>query len=136
MEWSGGCLCGAIRYRASADPLWASYCHCGMCRKVSGAPFMAFVEFPQGTVTWTNGEASRYRSSDGVERRFCSTCGSSLTFEAGELMFIALGSLDHPEQVTIERHCYASARLPNLKMADGLPEFPGPFGGKGGLPID
>ena len=49
MDWTGGCLCGSIRYRASDAPHWASYCHCGMCRKVSGAPFMGFVEFPEGT---------------------------------------------------------------------------------------
>jgi hypothetical protein len=136
MDWTGGCLCGAVRYRSRQPPQWASYCHCGMCRKVSGAPFMAFVQFPDGALRWTDGEVNSYESSDGVVRRFCGACGSSLTFEADGLTFIALGSLDHPEQVEVERHCYTKFRLPGLKMADGLPEFPGSFGGKGGRPID
>jgi hypothetical protein len=136
MEWTGGCLCGAIRYRASDAPQWASYCHCGMCRKVSGAPFMGFVEFPAGTLQWAQGQPSQYRSSDGVIRRFCRNCGSSLTFEADGMVFISLGSLDFPEHVVVERHCYTKDRLPGIELADGLPEFPGPFGGKGGRPND
>ncbi len=136
MEWTGGCLCGRVRYRASERPHWASYCHCGMCRKVSGAPFMGFVEFPGGTLEWLGEEANRYESSAGVIRRFCGTCGSSLTFDADGMVFIALGSLDHPERVTVERHAYAASRLPGLKFADDLPEFLGPVGGKGGRPVD
>ncbi len=106
-----------------------------MCRKVSGAPYMAFVEFPEGALEWTQGERSRYASNEGVARGFCGECGSSLTFEADGLVFMALGSLDHPENVEVQRHCYTKFKLPGIKLADGLPEFPGPFGGKGGFPI-
>ncbi len=136
MDWTGGCLCGAIRYRASAAPTWASYCHCGMCRKVSGAPFMGFVEFGDGTFEWTNGTPAVYESSENVLRRFCATCASALTFEADGLVFITLGSLDHPDQVNVERHAYAATMLPGLRFADDLPRFPGPVGGKGGRPAD
>ncbi len=79
MEWTGGCLCGAVRYRASQTPDYARYCHCGMCRKVSGAPFTGYAEFPEAVFEWVEGEPSQYRSSEGVIRRFCSTCGSALT---------------------------------------------------------
>ena len=136
METTGGCLCGEIRYRASEGPVWASFCHCGMCRKVSGAPFMSFVEFADGVFAWTKGEASQYVSSGGVVRRFCRNCGGSLTFEMDGRTFISLGSLDHPEAVEIQRHCYTRFRLPNVKMADGLPEFEGPAGSTGGKPVD
>ena len=136
MDWTGGCLCGSVRYRAGRAPHWASYCHCGMCRKASGAPFMGFVQFPEGSFEWVQGQAGQYRSSDGVTRRFCSTCGSSLTFEADGMVFISLGSLDRPEDVTVKRHCYTKTRLPGLELADGLPQFPGPVGGKGGRQID
>ena len=37
--FEGGCLCGAVRYRAIAAPIRAVICHCSMCRKHSGAPF-------------------------------------------------------------------------------------------------
>jgi len=136
MEWTGGCLCGSIRYRASDAPQWASYCHCGMCRKFSGAPFTGFVEFPEGAFELVQGQLNQYQSSNGAIRRFCGNCGSSLTFEPEGMVFISLGSLDFPELVAVERHCYTKTRLPGIELADGLPQFPGLVGGKGGLPID
>ena len=39
---TGGCQCGAVRYRLDAAPTGASVCHCRMCQKAGGAPFMAF----------------------------------------------------------------------------------------------
>lgn len=107
-----------------------------MCRKASGAPFAAFVEFPEGAFEWIQGKPDQYRSSTGVIRRFCGNCGSSLTFETDGMLFISLGSLDFPEHVVVERHCYTRARLPGIELGDGLPQFPGPFGGKGGREID
>jgi hypothetical protein len=136
MEWTGGCLCGQVRYRAKAAPAYASYCHCRMCQKVSGAPFMGFVEFSEGTVEWTSGNPDRYRSSDAVIRRFCGACGSSLTFETDGVLFVTLGSLDAPEQVTVDCHTYTKTRLPGIVLNDRLPHFSGPAGGKGGRPID
>lgn len=132
MEWTGGCLCGAVRYRADEVPDYASYCHCSMCRKASGAPFSAFVQFREGSVTWTEGEPATYVSSKGVRRRFCGHCGSSLTFEAEGILFLTLGSLDQPDKVTFVRHTYTRSRLPGMDIADGLPTCPGPAGGKGG----
>lgn len=136
MEWAGGCLCGSIRYRAIYAPQWASYRHCRMYRKNSGAPFTGFVEFPEGTFEWNQGKLSQYESSNGVIRRFCSNCGSSLTFEADGVVFISLGSLDCPENVVFDCHTYTKSRLPGMDLADGLPQLPGPVGGKGGRPID
>ena len=79
-----------------------------MCRKISGAPFMAFVEFPEGAFVWTQGEPGRYQSTKGVVRRFCRSCGGTLTYEPDEMLFISLGSLDHPERVRVESQCYTS----------------------------
>ena len=107
-----------------------------MCRKVSGAPFMGFVEFPQDAFTWTEGQPDAYESSEGVIRHFCSKCGSSLTFMADGVLFVSLGSVDRPERVEVKAHTYTSAQLPGIKLADGLPHYPGPVGGKGGRPID
>jgi hypothetical protein len=96
MEWTGGCLCGAIRYRATADPIRAVNCHCSMCRQESGAAFLTHVHFPIDTFTWTKGEPKRYRSSPDAERGFCDRCGSSLTMYESVLddrVQVTLGSL-------------------------------------------
>ena len=63
MERTGGCLCGAVRYRVTAEPLHATHCHCSMCRRASGAAFLTFATFPASALTWTEGEPAVYRSS-------------------------------------------------------------------------
>ena len=43
---TGGCLCGALRYEASAPPDFAGYCCCADCRRASGSGFIPFMGFP------------------------------------------------------------------------------------------
>ncbi len=135
-HWQGGCLCGAVRYQCTDAPTWASYCHCWMCRRTSGAPYTSFVQFEKGEFQWAGSKRRRYQSSEVAQRGFCGSCGSNLTFEVDGLVFITLGSLDHPEKVQVQQHVYTQNRLPGVKTNDGLPEFAGPFGGKGGLALD
>ena len=66
MEWTGGCLCGAVRFRATAEPTRAVSCHCGICRRHSGAAFLTFVHFPVKAFTWLEGEPTRYQVGKGV----------------------------------------------------------------------
>ena len=49
---------------------------------------------------------------------------------------MSLGSLDVPERVAVTCHTYTKAQLPGIKLADGLPSFTGPAGGKGGRPVE
>jgi hypothetical protein len=127
MEWTGGCLCGAVRYRATADPVRAVICHCGTCRKVSGAAFLSFVHFPKDAFTWTSGAPTRYRSSAYAERGFCPQCGSTLTMHEDVLddrVQVSLGSLDRPEAVQPDDHVWSESQLPWLVISDDLPRFP------------
>ena len=43
---TGGCLCGAIRYSVSGDPLHVRRCHCADCRKESGSAFSVCAHWP------------------------------------------------------------------------------------------
>ena len=83
--FEGGCLCGAIRYRATQGPLRGVICHCTMCRRHSGAPALAFVHFAAHAFRWIGEEPARYRSSERAERGFCPRCGSTLTMHEEEL---------------------------------------------------
>ena len=38
---SGGCLCGAIRFEAAANPAFQLLCHCRDCQTVSGSAMYA-----------------------------------------------------------------------------------------------
>lgn len=74
---TGSCLCGAVTFSAEPIPTLQA-CHCGMCRKWGGGPFMAT---PCRDAAF-DGPVSRYASSDHAERGFCATCGSHLFFFA------------------------------------------------------
>jgi hypothetical protein len=126
MDWTGGCLCGAVRYRATAEPLRAMICHCETCRRVSGSAFLSFVHFPKDSFTWTAGAPTRYRSSAYAERGFCSVCGSTLSMHEEVLadrVQVTLGSLDRPGHVRPDDHVWTQSQLPWLEVADDLPRF-------------
>jgi len=122
----GGCLCGAVRYRASAAPLRGVICHCELCRRHSGAPCLAFVHFPVEAFEWLGAEPSWYRSSQFAERGFCSTCGSTLGMREDVLsgrVQVCVGSLDRPGAIQIHDHVWVGSRIPWFEVADHLPRF-------------
>jgi hypothetical protein len=128
MSWTGGCLCGAVRYRADTDPIRVVNCHCGMCRKMSGAAFLTFVHFPIASFTWTQGQPTRYRSSADAERGFCARCGSTLDMREDVLpdcVQVTLGSLDDPGAVRPDDHVWTRSQVSWLRVADDLPRFAG-----------
>ena len=127
VTWTGGCSCGAVRYRATADPIRAVNCHCGMCRRASGAAFLTHVHFAIEAFTWTQGEPTRWRSSAAAERGFCARCGSTLTMHESVLddrVQVSLGSLDRPGDVRPDDHVWTESQLAWLKIDDDLPRFP------------
>jgi hypothetical protein len=103
MNWTGGCLCGEVRYQTDAEPLWVSHCHCGMCRKQTGALIGTYVSFPAGTVRWSGVAPTRYRSSKDAERSFCAKCGSTIGFHRVHETSLAAGSLDDPGSLPVSR---------------------------------
>lgn len=92
---SGGCACGAVRFRFRSAPLRVGLCHCMVCRKAHAAAFNPFVVFRADAVELT-GEPRSWTSSPGYDRRFCGDCGSRVIAFNGDEVEISLGSLDEP----------------------------------------
>lgn len=94
---TGGCQCGAVRYELMEPPVRACICHCRMCQKAAGQPFMAFATVKQEHLNWTRGTPGTYRSSNLAQRGFCKDCGTPLTFKfEGDEISVTTGSLDDP----------------------------------------
>ncbi len=127
----GGCLCGAIRYKAFGEPQGSGYCHCKSCRHHTGAPITAYVVFSAKQVQWTSADPARYESSPGKFRAFCRDCGTSLTWEGtykGEkIIDLHVGTLDKPEQFPPNEHTHYSERIHWLELTDDLPKFQASF---------
>ena len=123
----GGCLCGAVRYRISAAPRDAGYCHCRMCQRSAGAPVLPWLTVASEGFAWIKGEPARYRSSPKAERLFCPTCGTQMVFrEPAEphWLDVTLASLDDPAAVRPDHHGWTSSRIAWFDTRDDLPRYP------------
>jgi hypothetical protein len=120
---TGGCQCGAIRYAFYAPLENAHVCHCRMCQRATGGVFAALAGSAPENFAWTRGTPDFFASSNLAQRAFCSACGTPLTFKyesPGTRMYVTIGSLDHPEAVTLEKQYGIESRLPWVKFCESV----------------
>jgi hypothetical protein len=81
VPFSGGCICGAVRYECLAEPVVSGFCHCRDCQRETGSAFGTTLFVPRNAVTIV-GEVKYYDgkgdSGNIVSRGFCPTCGARL----------------------------------------------------------
>ncbi|MEL0438974.1 GFA family protein [Phycobacter sp. K97] len=120
----GSCLCGNIRFETAAAPQGASMCHCGQCRKQSGG-IWASAYVPEAELAIT-GSVSWFHASPDAKRGFCARCGSFLFWKAHDedTISFALGAVDDPTGLKIEKHIFTASKGDFYEIADGLPQKP------------
>jgi len=124
---TGGCLCGAVRYRVEGEIVWAGYCHCGSCRRFTGSVVTNWLGIRDTDLVFTAGQPAGYEV-EGVCRGFCAACGSSLSYRAErfpDYIQLHLGSLDQPAAIEPMAHVHCAQKLGWFEVADELPRFPG-----------
>lgn len=85
----GRCLCGAVSYRVSGQPLRVGLCHCQDCRQSTGSAFSMFAVWPRSA--WTGeGEMRTYSF-----RSFCPQCGSTIANISEAEAEVMVGTLDN-----------------------------------------
>ncbi|WP_028033420.1 GFA family protein [Chelativorans sp. J32] len=119
--YTGGCQCGAVRFRIEGALGDASICHCRMCQKAFGNFYAPLVSTRQAKLEWTRGEPKRFQSSNHVKRGFCSECGTPLTFEGPDGIALAIGAFDHPEEVAPRVQGGIESKLPYVDTLHTLP---------------
>jgi len=98
VSWTGGCQCGAIRFRVEGQLGEASICHCRMCQKATGGLFGPYVSAATADLVWSRGEPRRFQSSNKVRRGFCGACGTPLAYDFGvSAIELSIGAFDDPE---------------------------------------
>ncbi len=123
----GGCFCGALRYETTDAASHRTNCHCSMCRRTTGAPFVAWFTVARSDFRLLQGEGTRFHSSPQATRTFCPRCGTQLTFEEEdrpEQIDVTTCSLDDPTRLAPQKHIFTRSKLPWVRLADGLPEYP------------
>jgi hypothetical protein len=121
---TGGCQCGAIRYALYVAPENTHVCHCRMCQRATGGLFAALTGAPKSAFEWTRGSPSFFASSNRATRGFCAACGTPLSF-AYELpearMYVTIGSLDHPEALSLVKQYGIESRIPWVEFCQSVP---------------
>ena len=128
-DFTGGCLCGAVRYACSGEPAMAGHCHCEDCRRSSGSGHSSHLAVPEVSVR-LDGEVRGYaRAADSghmVTRYFCPTCGAAL-YSMNDAMpgmiFLRASSLDDLEVFKPQMHVYVSRAASWDRRTEGLPVF-------------
>ncbi|QPQ56232.1 GFA family protein [Allosphingosinicella flava] len=123
-EMTGGCTCGKIRYSADIANDEAYLCHCRMCQRASGNVSLAMKNVKKADVRW-EGEPDYYQSSPIARRGFCSTCGTSLTFEFPDSanMDLTVASFDDPSRFRPVHHFGAESIHRAWLNTQGLKEI-------------
>jgi len=123
---SGGCQCGAVRYRIAGRLGRASICHCRMCQKAFGNFGAPLVAVAAASLSWTRGTPAVFRSSSIVGRGFCAACGTPLfLYEDGDPNYeMAIGSLDDPNAIgSLAHQVGIESRVAWFASMPGLPQW-------------
>jgi hypothetical protein len=128
-RFTGGCLCGQVRYAADGEPTFTGHCYCRDCQRASGSGFIPFMGFAASVLSITGETLRSYvptgRGGDAV-RNHCARCGS-LVFGGivgeSDSHTIYAGSLDEPQLFQPKIAIYASRRPPWALIPEGLAVF-------------
>jgi hypothetical protein len=128
-QFSGGCLCGQVRYSGNAEPMFAGVCHCKNCQKESGSAFNIVIAVPQAALS-IQGPVKAYTqkgdSGQDVVRRLCPNCGSTITSEPAVMQgasILRIGTLDDPSWVKPTMEIYCDSKQPWVALGGGLQSF-------------
>jgi hypothetical protein len=129
----GSCLCGAVRYEVTGEPIRFYHCHCSRCRKVTGTGHASNLFLQPAALTWLSGEelvnAFKVPEAKRFTNSFCTHCGSRLPRQAkdSDMVMIPAGSLDGAAPIRPQARIFSESRA-SWSCADGempvYPEFP------------
>lgn len=127
--FNGQCLCGTVGFQVTPPTRWCLHCHCTLCRKAHGAPFVTWFGVGREQLRVTRGEADiRWRDSSHHGRRaFCRRCGSQLFFVSSRWpgqIDIVRALIDGPIDRAPSAHVYVDYKADWWQIDDDLERFP------------
>ena len=130
MPFTGGCLCGGMRYEIRRKHLNAVHCYCSMCRRAHGTAFSTHVLARRDQFAWLQGREllTPFESSPGAFREFCRLCGTHLLVHgqtADDTLAIPAGTLDGDPPLTIVGHMFTRELVSWMRITDDDPQYDG-----------
>ena len=127
--YTGGCLCGAVRFEIYAGIRNIVYCHCSQCRKAQGSAFAAngIVDSSQFRIVRGEDKLTAYESTPGQFKYFCSVCGSPILSKrpaAPEQVRVRLGTIESDIHERPQAHIFATSKANWETICPDLPQYP------------
>jgi hypothetical protein len=100
----GGCLCGDVRYRTTAEPVRVTICHCTFCQRLTGSAYLVEPIFRRKDVIFYGTPARTYdHRSDSSQKRvtlkFCGRCATTICLDLErfpDILGLCGGTFDDP----------------------------------------
>ena len=125
---AGRCLCEKIQVEFDTPPLDANYCHCSLCRRMTGSAFGAYGKFPEADLAVRSGEDSlrSFAVTGKMTMHFCGGCGTMLYTTHEDypgFVYVSLGILDGGDELQPTCHEWVGSKAPWYEILDDLPQF-------------
>lgn len=127
---TGGCLCKAVRYSVSGQPVAARQCWCRDCQYLGAGSSTVNVIFNVSDVALTGDLkvfTSLADSGNTMLRGFCPSCGTPVTSASSarpEFVILRAGTLDHPESVMPTMHIWTDSAPAWAHLDPEVPSTP------------
>ncbi len=129
-QFTGGCLCGAVRYEIIGDPVRVAHCHCVDCRRATGSSFATNAFFKEDDLVVLQGTTKAYShtadSGNTMTKEFCPECGSQL-FGSGSgnqgIRTVKVGTIDDASAIQPQIEVFVSRALPFTRHPEFTEKF-------------
>jgi len=129
-ELTGGCSCGAVRYRLTSAPMFVHCCHCKDCQRQTGSAFVlnALIEADRVELISGAPEPVTMPTDSGRPHDIhrCPGCKIALWSTYGgrpQVRFLRTGTLEDPSALSPDVHIYTRSKLPWVRLPEGAPAF-------------
>jgi hypothetical protein len=123
----GHCHCGAVRYAFDGEPVSATWCHCSLCRRLTGAACAPWCEVPSSALRWSgDGSLRTYPITERLAVIFCGNCGAPLaaTHSAWpESTYLLMGALEEDSGIGPQYHIFTGSKARWHEICDSLPQY-------------
>lgn len=139
MSHYGGCSCGKVRFRLTAEPIVTHCCHCRQCQRLTGSAFVLNAIVEKDAVALLCGEPVSVRFEGTTHTAwFCSACGTYVySAYAGRFegcRFVRVGALDDPDAFPPDVHIFTGSKQPWVLLPEDVPSFPASYEWEAVLP--